>query len=357
MVRVGRTDKFERQYKELFRQKFSSRGEVVEYENDRAARDIGIHLTKPSLSGGEDFTSALCWFQLKGIMASTLSSLEIRDLEDIPYQLDVAHLRYWYMQPVPTYLALYLEADNLFLILNLKTYVNNRWGNQIFTLKQKSATIHIPKSSLLDEQAIEIIIRQHDSIAWVQALKSTEPEIAHCQRDFSVIWRLGTAVSRRVQHLVRLIDWQSKTRGEIHFSEKGSDSKWQQFRTHWQHRLRAEDLEAVYPYLEFFAPGNPPPEKNEKDNEEDEDEDEELDWYSDEIVYEDQPVLRLSNGILIAGENQANEYNEYKLGIRLNTLGQALYFYVEDLIKINFIEIDVNRSEFVSVAPWNNRSV
>jgi hypothetical protein len=49
-------------------------------------------------------------------------------------------------------------------------------------------------------------------------------------------------------------DWQSKTRGEIHFEERPlSGGDWDLVRNHWQLMLSIDQVEDSYPYLVFSA--------------------------------------------------------------------------------------------------------
>lgn len=81
MIVVGKTDAFERKYMEKFRAFASDFGEFVNYEHDRGARDIGLHLTHPLSSGKERVSTALVWFQMKGVMATTLPANEFEKLK------------------------------------------------------------------------------------------------------------------------------------------------------------------------------------------------------------------------------------------------------------------------------------
>ncbi|HWO23118.1 MAG TPA: DUF4365 domain-containing protein [Kofleriaceae bacterium] len=365
MAEIGHTDVFERKYKELFRSKLADHGEFVAYERDRGVRDIGVHFTHRLASGGEDLTTALCWFQLKGIMASTLAADALKDHGHVSLRLKVRHLQYWYMQPVATYLALYVESIHTFLVLNLKTYVEDRWGLKIFKLKKKSETVAVPLHSVLDDQALRLILMDTDSKAWAQALGASTEEARHCRRDFTLIWRIGTAEVRAVEHRVEIVDWQSKTRGEIRFEERTApNADWSSIRLHWQLGLQGEDIEATYPYLEFFPFGDPPPESSSADSATDNDEqanEDDEDYDSDSWEYDDDewdaPPLKLSNGTRVRGKDAANEYYWYELGVHLNALGRDLFAYVKTLVDVGIVAIDENVGEFISVAPWHNRSV
>jgi hypothetical protein len=158
MARIGPKDAFEQDYTERFRSILKGRGVFVQYEHDRAARDIGVHFTKSRPDGGRNVTAAFAWFQLKGIMATTMSAGQFREKTSVSYLLYVEDLQFWYLQPAPTYLGLYIESAGdgteklpkllagtlppqqspaergRFLILNLKKYVEERWGRTIFDL-------------------------------------------------------------------------------------------------------------------------------------------------------------------------------------------------------------------------------
>ena len=255
MIIVGKTDAFEREYMEKFRVFASQFGEFVNYEHDRGARDIGIHLTHKLTSGKERLSSALCWFQMKGVMATTLSSADFDKSEKAKITLKVDHLRYWYLQPMPTYLALYIECIDTFFVLNLQKYVIDEWGKDILTLDQATATVYISKESVLDEQAFRLILAESDTEEWKKALGAEEDAVSVCLRDYDLIWHIGTAQDRNVGHKLVFMDWQSKTRGQFYIYERPQDSndEWHTLRKHLQYMMNVFDLERVYPYLEFYA--------------------------------------------------------------------------------------------------------
>ena len=63
-------DGFEDEYEAEFRRLAARRGIIVEYRRDRAAIDLGLHL-----SVGGAVTDTRVWFQFKGIHAQTLRAL------------------------------------------------------------------------------------------------------------------------------------------------------------------------------------------------------------------------------------------------------------------------------------------
>ncbi len=275
-------------------------------------------------------------------MAATLSKKAFEKTDEVKLSLEVSHLRYWFLQPIPTYLVVYIESADTFLIQNIRDYVAKTWGKAILTLNQKTATVSISKNSVLDEQAFNLLLRQSDVNEWVRALETDEESAQLCRRDYDLIWHFGTAPDRKVKHRVNFWNWQSKTRNQFFIQEKPIDGKgdWETLREHWQLQSRASDLEEAYPYLEFFAL---------------EDVDEEESWGDEEA--EDAPVLALSNGDVTVGVDCAGEYFEFVLGVRLNELGQRLFESVSTLEKVGLIEIRRGIKEWVSIAPWHHREV
>src|SRR5215210_6349552 len=79
--RIGTHDDFEGAYTEKFRVLARPYGEFIQYERDRAAIDIGLHLTEIADDAvrekfkkvSKTVTNTRVWFQLKGVRESRLS--------------------------------------------------------------------------------------------------------------------------------------------------------------------------------------------------------------------------------------------------------------------------------------------
>ena len=340
MLPVGKTDVFERQYMEKFRVFASHFGEFVKYERDRGARDIGLHLTHQLKSGQERMSSALCWFQMKGLMPETLSAEEFKGQDTISISLEVKHLKYWYLQPIPTYLVIYIGSVEKFLILNIQNYVTEKWGREILLLNQKTATVQILTSSELDDQAFKLILMKTDIQEWQKALGADENRnnIRLCRRDYNLIWHLGSAKERQVQHRVDFLDWQTKSRSQLYIQERSltKEAEWVDLREHLHHLMEVQDLEVVYPYMEFFAL------KDVKG-----------------VKHPEVPPVFLSNQEIVYGTNPGRvfEYFEYCFGVRLNDIGEEMFSWIQILESAGLIEIHPGESEFISIASWHLRSV
>ena len=343
MLVVGKTDSFERNYMEKFRSLATEFGEVVKYEHDRGARDIGIHLTHTLSSGKERLSTALCWFQIKGVMASTLRKSDYEKRQEISVRLKVNHLRYWYLQPVPTYLAVYIECADHFLVTNIQDYITRNWGRDVLTLNQNTASITISRESRLDTQAFHLILTKSDFEEYRKALGTESDDVRLCVRDYDLIWHFGTTAERHVEHRLVFWDWQSKTRGQLFIEERraDSDNDWLTLREHWQYRMDVSELQDAYPYLEFVA---------------DEEREDTLSWEYEDAEYEAPPIT-LPNGDVVRGEDAAGEYFYYEMRVRLNEIGMQAFDWVKDLRKMGLIEINPGTSEVVSVAPWHGRDV
>src|SRR5947209_2265277 len=161
MMKIGETDDFESQYMAKFRAIAAPHGVFVEYQVDRAGRDIGLHFTQRKQSGGKIVLPSLAWFQMKGIMPSTLILKEYNEAEDVSVVLEVAHLRFWYMNVQPTYLVVYVGSADQFLAIDIKEWVRQKYGDKILTLNQKTAKVKVSKKNQLDDHLFHLIMERN----------------------------------------------------------------------------------------------------------------------------------------------------------------------------------------------------
>jgi hypothetical protein len=346
---VGKTDVFERLYAQKFRLLVGEFGEFVEYERDRGARDIGLHLTRRDSTGSETVTSTLCWFQLKGIRSTTLPRHAFNERQAIRLRVKVSHLKFWYLQPMPTYLVVYIECADLFLVLNIQKYVEDKWGTSILTLPQGNATIIIPKDSVLDKQAFFLILRKGDVNQWVKVVGATPEQAIVCMRDYELIYHIGTAGQRGFEQRLVFRKWNTKLRSELRFQERkvGSSDTWETIREHWESVPPEVDLEETFPYLDFFSlyPEDGP----------------DAWWIVDDDDYDDypfetRPVLR--SGEIIHGRPFASEFVEYYLGFSLNNMGLQMSRWITEMTKAGLLEkAKIKKSSFTSVDYWSHREV
>ena len=160
-VKIGAADALEHIYMAKFRAFAAAYGTFVEYATDRAARDIGLHFTQLSAGGGRVVTPALVWFQMKGISAARLSVEAYEAAETVSLQLQTDHLRFWYVAPEPTYLVMYIESGDQFLVFNVKEWVAGQLGETILTSTQQTHTVKVDKKNILDDHAFRIMLRKN----------------------------------------------------------------------------------------------------------------------------------------------------------------------------------------------------
>ena len=241
MLVVGKTDAFEQNYMAKFEQLATNHGVFVKYERDRAARDIGLHLTKDMESGKKHVTNSLVWFQMKGVMASTLSKEQFDADKAVRLSLDIEHLRHWYLDKEPTHLVVYVESTDQFLVMNLQEYIAKQWGRDILKLDQKTATVTVPASSVLDEQAFAILLRYADIAQWAKALGAEQTDTRLIHRDYNLIYAIGTTGEREVEYGVLWTKWLSKMRHELRVAKRpanfdgNADDGWNVVHEHWEY--------------------------------------------------------------------------------------------------------------------------
>ncbi|MBO9501201.1 DUF4365 domain-containing protein [Brevundimonas sp. A19_0] len=160
-MKVGAADDLEHRYMAKFRQFAASYGTFVEYTSDRAGRDIGLHLTQLASSGGKVVTPALVWFQMKGIPAARLPREAFDAAEAVTLSLQTNHLRFWYIAPEPSYLVVYVESSDQFLVFNIKTWISEELGETVLTTTQQSYSVSIDKKNILDDHAFGIVLRRN----------------------------------------------------------------------------------------------------------------------------------------------------------------------------------------------------
>lgn len=164
---IGRNDEFEGLYTEKFRSLARDQGEFVLYERDRAAIDLGIHLTRPAKKGRE-VSHARIWFQFKGIKSATLPYEMYVRASEISLTVSLDHLRFWFASPEPIYLAVYLQCADKFLAEDVQEIAYNVWGEdflkpETFQSDQEQVTIRLSKDSELTP-SMWAAMRQHQSM-------------------------------------------------------------------------------------------------------------------------------------------------------------------------------------------------
>jgi hypothetical protein len=165
--KIGKEDEFEGLYTEKFRALLRHHGEFVRYERDRAALDIGVHLTDPSASGRR-VSQTRIWFQLKGVHKETLPIKRFASDPNIEVRVSLDHLRFWFASPEPIYLAVYIEAADTFLVDDVRDLVYLQWGENflapgMFPQDQRQVVIRISTSAVMTADKL-MRMRAHQSM-------------------------------------------------------------------------------------------------------------------------------------------------------------------------------------------------
>ena len=341
-MKIGKHDVLERKYMGLFRALASGFGEFVEYERDKAARDIGLHLTTPRKDGSVRVSPALVWFQMKGIHRSTLDAATAQKQGHVAINLKVEHLRLWRLLPDTTYLAIYVEALDKFYIIDIKATIEREFGDEIFSDSQETRTISVSLESPLDEQAFQLILRKGSIAALKTRFSGEEKQAQILLRDANFISRVASLDPRKKRLLARLIKYGSKMRSEMYFEELNVDGTGdaEQVHAHWQFAMY--DFEDVFPYLEF-SPAEP-------------EDDDELEFSNDDYSNSEWPSIELRNGSVVRGDGEF-EMGEYRMTARLNAIGESWLKTIEFMEAADIIEIDAETKSMVDVAPWHARDV
>jgi hypothetical protein len=157
---VGSEDQFEDAYVGKFRATAAPHGLIIKYEKDLAAIDIGLHFYDPKAAGksSSPLGSRRAWFQLKGKHEQTLSASDLATAQTVAVgKIKLESLRFWYAQPEPVYLTVYLEATDEFLVEDVQTIVDRQWGLDFlkggtFKPGQNEVTLHVTRAAVLADQ-------------------------------------------------------------------------------------------------------------------------------------------------------------------------------------------------------------
>lgn len=155
MPRVGEHDVFERTYMAALKALLAPYGQFVEYESDRAALDLGLHLYEQPVLDDAQLGQVRVWFQIKGIRASTMSADCLAASEKVAVAgLRVADVLYWFAHPEPVYLVVYLEALDQFLAEDVRDLVDRAggpaWLRDVAGI-HATVTLHVSSSAALRE--------------------------------------------------------------------------------------------------------------------------------------------------------------------------------------------------------------
>src|SRR5262245_2238237 len=114
-------DEFEDVYTAKFKVLAARHGVIIQYERDRAANDLGVHLKASGI-----MTSTRVWFQFKGKRATTLTLDQFKQADEVSISVEIEHLRFWYQSAEPVYLVVYIESADVFLAEDVRLLINRQ---------------------------------------------------------------------------------------------------------------------------------------------------------------------------------------------------------------------------------------
>jgi hypothetical protein len=172
--RLNPEEVFEDHYTDAFKSRFRGRGIGVAYDRDRAARDVGIHLTAP---GSLELSDVRVWFQLKGIHRERYDAATLRSMASVPIVLSADDVKKWYAAPEAVYIVVYLEALDEFIGEDIRDLVDRRFSDhkgsfasKMTGLEQQKLALRVSTSAVVDEDRIAGMLRHRamriDGPAW-----------------------------------------------------------------------------------------------------------------------------------------------------------------------------------------------
>lgn len=343
-MKIAKVDDFETGYVNKFRALASPFGLFLEHEKDRAALDLGMHFTQAKSDGSKIVTPAIAWFQLKGVMASTLSNDALLKQSEIKVTIEVSHLRFWYFFPYPVFLAVYVEARDHFVVLDVKRWTIRKFGASIVKLKQNTVTVPVPVNRILDDNGFNNIRRAAQVPHVAKALKGSDRDAYMFIRDDHLLKAIATAKARNAEVRTTVVKYGSKTRTEVYFEQRGEgETEWQEIRSHWEFMM--PDLTEAFPYLDFdaFEEENFVGTMDEYGRVERAD----VLWYDEDEPLDFDELLVLNDGRIFSGTGSF-ERTEIVLRPALNTVGIEWAEVLEILEGADIIAVDDTPS-FVSI--------
>jgi hypothetical protein len=170
MVGMGVADELEERYMAKFAALVAGHGVRIQYSKDRFGVDTGLQFylegTKTDKKGQErpyfHASPVRVWFQFKGIQADTLTEEDFATKGSVAVQVPIDHLKFWNASPEPVYVTFYVEAVDLFLTIDSKDFVDQKWGETFYAEMETYAgdmvTVSIPTESVLTPERLDAML-------------------------------------------------------------------------------------------------------------------------------------------------------------------------------------------------------
>lgn len=151
MTTVGHHTAFEVRYRNKLKGLLAADGLLMEYNDDLAAIDLGLHLYTPGSSPLQT-SHARVWMQAKGLRTESIGVSEYHSAKSIAVaKLPIEIVRYWYSFPEPIYLVVYVESADEFLAADIRELVDTAGGPAKIgkSPEQKTVTLFVPTAATL----------------------------------------------------------------------------------------------------------------------------------------------------------------------------------------------------------------
>lgn len=362
-MKVGQSDDLEQRYMAKFREIAAHYGTFVEYSTDRAARDIGLHFTQPLEPSGKIVTPALVWFQMKGISSKALSLEAYESKSSVTLSLQTNHLRFWYVALEPTYLAVYVESAEKFLVMNIKEWVRSRIGEDILTSTKQTYSVSIDRKNILDDHAFQLMLRNNlVSIVRTRLGTLDDEEASRFLKGSEVVKWIDASQRAGIKTRVSVKSWLSKMRTEVAFlSSAQEEADWLIVREHWEYCM--PPLTETFPFLAItggrvarFSQGT----VSEGDSYSHR---RIVDWVNPDTAdsmdgeeLDPDGWLDLGGDLYSYGDVAGGEWVSHELDIALNDLGASWLKTLTIMEKAEIIAVG-KADGWVSVAPWHARDL
>jgi len=299
-----------------------STGAYIEHRSMAASRDVGLFPTQHASTRRSKPTSSGAWFHIKSIDKNLYPASLLATTSSLKVDLHCDLLKLWYLQPGTAYLALELEALGKIVELDLKKYVQKRWGRQVLNLQRQHVAVDVSTSRYMNSDVLAEIVNDPNSIDTITNIGTDF--VSHCHQDYNLVWMIGSQKSRSVQHQLTLIKWLWQDRSEIYISEQGVGlhANTHRLREHSEPTTSVFDVENIYPYLSFT------PTKLVSDSVVDLHGNKQPDTISKADSY------RFRNGKMAHSTNVGDQFLSYTMNVSLNSLGRDLFEKIELLNRL-----------------------
>jgi hypothetical protein len=269
--------------------------------------------------------------------------------------------------PEPTYLVIYIESADQFLVFNVKDWVAEQLGEAILTSTKQTHTVRVDKKNIFDDHAFRLMLRKNlVSVVRDRLCSSDDRDAQRFLAASEIVKWMNACRVAGLQTRVSVRSWITKTRTEVAFlSRKDGEDDWRAVRQHWEFMMPT--LTETFPFLSFSGGRQGRFITREIAEEYDGEICVEvlqgIEWLDNDVAEEmddeeidDEGWLDLGEGIANYGDVAGGEYVEHDLDIALNALGETWLAKLKIMEAAEILVVG-DADGWVSVAPWHARDL